>query len=205
MFTYDKKTHKGYVDGKLIPSITQLIALEYPMADIPADRLEKASERGNKVHEDIELFNQGLKEHCETQEGANFECLSNAFGLKIYDSEQQILLTDDDGEIIAYGTLDAIFKITKDTELAKTGETVLGDFKTVAQFDNKKVELQVNLYALGYEELNKVKIDKVCGIWLRDETKQIRVLKKWETNDIKAKLYELVEKWGVTNATKKLS
>lgn len=199
MFTYDKETHKGYVDGKLIPSITQLLAIVYPMEEIPFDRLEKAAERGTQVHEDIDLFNKGLKEHCETREGKNYEILANVYGLKIYDSEQQILLTDDDGEIIAYGTLDAIFEITKDTGFANKGELVLGDFKTVAQFVNDKVEWQVNFYAIGYEELNICKIHKVCGIWLRDDTKQIRPLKKMDRQVVKAKLYELVELWKAKN------
>lgn len=199
MFTYDKETHKGYVDGKLIPSITQLLAIMYPMEEIPFERLEKAAERGTQVHEDIDLFNKGLKEHCETREGKNYEILANAYGLKIYDSEQQILLTDDDGEIIAYGTLDAIFEIAKDTGFANKGELVLGDFKTVAQFVNEKVEWQVNFYAIGYEELNICKIHKVCGIWLRDDTKQIRPLKKMDRQVVKAKLYELVELWKAKN------
>lgn len=199
MFEYDKENHKGYVNGKLIPSITQLLAIMFPMGEIPADRLEKASERGIKVHEDIELFNQGLKEHCETQEGKNYELLANAYGLKVYDSEQQILLTDDDGEIIAYGTLDVIFEITKDTDFAKTGELVLSDFKTVAQFNNEKVEWQVNFYALGYEELNIVKIHKVSGIWLRDDIKQLRLLKKYDREIVRTKLYELVQEWRKNN------
>lgn len=199
MFTYDKETHKGYVDGKLIPSITQLLAIMYPMEEIPFERLEKAAERGTQVHEDIDLFNKGLKEHCETREGKNYEILANVYGLKIYDSEQQILLTDDDGEIIAYGTLDAIFEITKDTGFANKGELVLGDFKTVAQFVNEKVEWQVNFYAIGYEELNICKIHKVCGIWLRDDIKQIRPLKKMDRQVVKAKLYELVELWKAKN------
>ncbi len=199
MFTYDKETHKGYVDGKLIPSITQLLAIMYPMEEIPFERLEKAAERGTQVHEDIDLFNKGLKEHCETREGKNYEILANAYGLKIYDSEQQILLTNDEGEIIAYGTLDAIFEITKDTGFANKGELVLGDFKTVAQFVNEKVEWQVNFYAIGYEELNICKIHKVCGIWLRDDTKQIRPLKKMDRQVVETKLYELVELWKAKN------
>ena len=199
MFTYDKENHKGYFNGKLIPSITQLIAIMFPMGEIPFERLEKAAERGTNVHEDIELFNQGLKEHCETTEGKNFEILANVYGLKTYDSEQQIFITDDNGEIIAYGTLDAIFKITKDTKFANKGELVLGDYKTVSQFENEKVEWQVNFYALGYEEINKVKIDKVCGIWLRDDTKQIRPLKKLDKEIVAQKLYELVNKWRKQN------
>lgn len=199
MFTYDKETHKGYVDGKLIPSITQLLAIMYPMEEIPFERLEKAAERGTQVHEDIDLFNKGVKEHCETREGKNYEILANVYGLKIYDSEQQILLTDDDGEIIAYGTLDAIFEIAKDTGFANKGELVLGDFKTVAQFVNDKVEWQVNFYAIGYEELNICKIHKVCGIWLRDDIKQLRLLKKMDREVVKAKLYELVELWKAKN------
>lgn len=200
MFTYDKENHKGYVNGKLIPSITQLLAIMFPMEeDIPADKLEKAAERGTNVHNDIELFNKGLIEHCETKEGKNFEILANVYGLKIYDSEQQVLLTDDNGEIIAYGTLDAIFEITKDTQFANKGELVLSDYKTVAQFDNQKVEWQTNFYALGYEETNICKIHKVCGIWLRDDISQIRLLKKLDRSVVSQKLYELVEEWNKRN------
>lgn len=199
MFTYDKETHKGYVNGKLIPSITQLLAIMYPMEEIPFERLEKASEKGTQVHQDIELFNKGISEHCETKEGKNFEILVNVYGLKIYDNEQQLLFADDNGEIIAYGTFDAIFETTKDTSFANKGELVLADYKTVAQFINEKVEWQVNFYALGYEETNICKIHKVCGIWLRDDIKQIRPLKKMDREVVKAKLYELVELWKAKN------
>ena len=199
MFTYDKENHKGYVNGKLIPSITQLLAIMFPMGEIPLERLEKASQRGTKVHEDIELFNQGLKEHCSTQEGENYEILANAYGLKVYDSESQVLIADDDGEIIAYGTLDVVFKIDKDTDFATKGELVLSDFKTVAQFINEKVEWQVNFYALGYEEINKVRIDKVSGVWLRDDIKQLRLLKKFDKEIVRNKIYELVEEWKKKN------
>lgn len=199
MFRYDNENHKGYVDDKLIPSITQLLAIMFPMEEIPMDRLEKAAARGTNVHEDIELFNQGVKEHCDTTEGKNFEILATVYGLTPFDSEQQILLTDDDGKIIAYGTLDSIFKISKDTNFAKKGELVLSDYKTVSQFDNEKVEWQVNFYALGYEELNKVKIDKVCGIWLRDDIKQIRPLKKLDRQVVSNKLQELVNEWNKKN------
>ena len=199
MFRYDSENHKGYVDDKLIPSITQLLAIMFPMEEIPMDRLEKAAVRGTNVHEDIETFNHGIKEHCETKEGKNYEILANVYGLNVYDSEQQVLLSDDNGEIIAYGTLDVIFKIAKDTNFAKKGELVLGDYKTVAQFDNEKVEWQVNFYALGYEELNKCKINKVCGVWLRDDIKQIRLLKKLDHDIVANKLYELVQEWRKNN------
>lgn len=195
-FTYNAQEHKGYFKGKQIPSITQLIAIKYPLdCDIPEDRLAKASERGRAIHNDIELFNKGVNEHCETKEGHSYELIIKKFGFTIYDTEKQVFIRKGD-EIIAFGTLDIVLK-DKDNNLS------VDDIKTICQFDNEKVGLQCNMYALAYEQEYEVKIKNLNGIWVRNNEKeqicQLRPLKRLDNEIVFNEVVELVKEWNRRN------
>lgn len=196
-FTYDAENHKGYYKGKQIPSVTQLIAIKFPMDNsIPEERLAKASERGKRIHNDIELFNKGVVDHCETTEGHSYELIIKKFGFSIYDTEKQVFIRDKNDDIIAFGTLDIVLK-------DNNGNLSVDDIKTICQFDNEKVGLQCNIYALAYEEEYQVKIKNLNGIWVRDNEKdhiaQLRPLKRLDNSVVYKEVVELVEKWHEQN------
>lgn len=198
-FTYNAEEHKGFYKGKQIPSITQLIAIKFPMeSSIPEERLAKASERGKKIHEDIELFNKGVVDHCETSEGHSYELIIKKFGFSVYDTEKQVLIENGDGEIIAFGTFDIILK---DQE----GNLSLNDIKTICQFDNEKVSLQCNMYAFAYEQEYEVKINSLNGIWVRDNEKehiaQLKPLKRLDNSIVYHEIVDLVKEWHKRNDT----
>lgn len=195
-FTYNAQEHKGFYKGKQIPSITQLIAIKYPLdCDIPEERLAKASERGKAIHNDIELFNKGVVDRCETKEGHSYELIIKKFGFKIYDTEKQVFITKG-VEIIAFGTLDIVLQ-------DNNGDLSIDDVKTICQFDNEKVGLQCNMYALAYEQQYEVEIKKLNGIWVRDNEKehicQLRPLKRLDNDIVFKEVVELVEEWHKRN------
>lgn len=194
-FVFNEETHTGTLDGVVIPSITQLLSIEYPMSDIPQDRLDKASEYGSSVHQDIECYNNGLSDEFDTKEGHNYKLLLDKFGLKVKSCEKTIFIKDRKGKIVAFGTYDALLESIKDTCFAKVGDIILVDFKTVSQFDNEKVEKQLNMYALGSED----EITKLAGIWLREDIMQIRPLKLKDYDETYDYVMGLVKKWREQN------
>ena len=57
-FTYDEEKHLGYYKGELVPSVTQLVDLVYPMSEnIPLDRIQNAADKGSELHEALLIVN----------------------------------------------------------------------------------------------------------------------------------------------------
>lgn len=197
-FTYNAENHTGYFKDKLVPSITQLVSILFPMdSNIKKSVLENASIRGTAIHNDIDEWCCGEKDHCETEEGKNFELLLKTYDFVPVKSEFTLYFRDKEGNIIAYGHADQLLKansyvyllnekivVSRDTPtnenaiiLYKPNDLILSDNKTVAQFDNEKVETQLNLYSVGEtEDGERIKVNHLIGIWVREETRQIRPL-----------------------------
>lgn len=222
LFTYNEQEHKGFYKGKLIPSITQLVALLFPMSDnIKKEVLENACDRGTKVHNDIDNTLSGLQDTCETQEGKNFMKLTESLGLTTLSSEGLLLYEDREGNIIAYGHYDQLWVATQyivvrdgkltttdlpletDTILYHQTNTILSDTKTISQFVDKKVETQLNLYSIGKElikgRLEEIEVDNLIGIWVRDDKAQIRPLSLWDKDFTYNFLLKLVREWNEQN------
>lgn len=198
-FIYNADEHIGTYKGRVVPSITQLLALEYPIGDISQSVLERASEKGTMVHSDIELFNKGLKEHCETEEGHNYELLMKNFNFVPYETEQQVFILDDDGEVITYGTLDLIAKFLENSFIFEKETLALCDIKTVSQFYNEKVAWQTNMYRLAYKQTFGKEIGALFGIWLRENEKdhicQLRPLDMLDDKQVYEKVVSLANRW----------
>lgn len=197
-FNYDEETHSGYVDKVLIPSITQLVGLLFPMpSGIKKEVLEKASSRGTDIHGGIDNYLKfGVED--EQKQVQDFINLTSVLGLKMVESEFLLLFTDNDNKVVAYGHADQLFKATKKVfGYLEENDYVLSDNKTVFAFDNKKVALQLNLYSTGYlPNGEKIKVDKLCGLWLRaEEESQYRPLEKKSEKDNRAILLNLVKEW----------
>lgn len=224
-FVFDKENHIGYFKGKVVPSITQLVGILFPMGNIKDEVLNKASERGTKVHEDIDNFNLGLVSACGTKEGKNWVLLMKSLGFVSVASEFEVLYKDDEGNVIAYGHADQLLQAKSyvyldntgklrvedeptfeggETILYAKGDIILNDNKTVSQFDNNKVELQLNLYAIGeienaVDDFYLKKTSKLIGTWVRDDKAQIRPLNLWEKAKATDTLKGLIEVWKESN------
>lgn len=219
-FVFDETTHTGTFNGVEVPSVTQLVSILFPMGNINEETLKKASDRGTLIHEDIDNFACGFTDECRTQEGNNFIALLTCLDFEVLDSEFEVYFMQGEN-IVAYGHVDQLLKANSyiyldedntlhiekeptfvggEQVLIKRGAIILNDNKTVAQFDNRKVELQENLYSVccdsHYQQLN---IDNIVGIWVRENKVQLRVLDKRDDKTNRATMLNLVERWKELN------
>lgn len=194
LFEYDPNTHIGKYEGKVVPSVTQLLDILYPYGeDIPQERLTKAAEHGTKVHSAIEKINTyfdnpfgfdhnidvvrevglGMSKALELNELVDYVSVLSAYKLQPFDYEELIFLLDEQRELICFGHYDCTMLAKQDIAFFQEDRLYLTDFKTTSLFDKKKVKLQLNIYALAYEQMSKNQIDNVFGFWFDETTKLI--------------------------------
>ena len=193
LFVYDPQTHTATYDGNPIPSVTQLVDLLFPYDEnIPQERLEKAAERGTKVHSDIELLNElfdgpffdtnlerAIKE-ANSKETIDYLSLISAYKLRPFDYENVVFLFDENGELICYGHYDLTCMALEDNVFAQD-RLYMFDVKTTSLFDKRKVSFQMSIYALAYEQCSKQQIEGIYGIWLNESGKIIPLERKDNT------------------------
>ena len=158
MIEFDALTHTYTVDGRVLPSVSEIIKRILPgqYESIPEWILNKAAEFGTDVHSMIEAYNEhGLYLPAE-DERKNY-CLDEWIrlkdGIEIKSSEMMVSYKD-----LYAGTFDAMAMID--------GKLVLMDFKTTSKVHTEHLTLQLNLYRLAYENLYKRKVDRLIGVWL---------------------------------------
>ena len=154
LFRYDETEHKGYYVGQLVPSITQLLEMIYPLADnIPTKNLKSAAERGTTLHEKIEEINKCdcvSNEYLLDPDCLNYIAFTKTLNLAIHKCEELVFLLDKNKELIAYGHFDFVFKCLDDNLFGNANEFVLGDLKTTSEIYKSKVKLQTELYKVAY-------------------------------------------------------
>lgn len=158
MIEFNSDLHQYTVDGKILPSVSEIIKRILPgqYDSIPEFVLQKAAEFGTDVHSMIEIYNEhGL--YLPAEDDRKNHCLDEWIRLKegitIKSSEMMVNYKD-----IYCGTFDALAEID--------GQTVLMDYKTTSKVHTEHLTLQLNLYRLAYENLYKRKVDRLIGVWL---------------------------------------
>ena len=161
---YIDEIHQYLVDGLCVPSITQLIKMKFgnKYDGISKEILKRAADKGNAMHEAIELFEKEGKE-TDIRELKNYKFLKKHYKWEVLKSEIPIILFHED-EPIAAGRLDQIIKIGD--------EKGVNDLKRTSTFDRDYVALQTNLYRIGYQQSYDEQIDFVSGLHLRDTTRK---------------------------------
>ena len=195
LFEYDPQTHVGRYDGKVVPSVTQLVDMLYPMNDdIPQERIKIAAERGTKIHGAIEDINKGfdtcgdyeklLKQaidksiESDVVELKDYVSVLSAYKLKPYDYEELIFLLDENQDLICFGHYDFTALSMNDNILFQEGRLYLFDAKTTSQFYKEKVAFQMSIYATAYEQCSKNFLSGIYGLWLRDGVSLIPLERK---------------------------
>ena len=202
LFTYDEEKHLGYYKGELVPSVTQLVDLVYPMNEnIPLDRIQNAVDKGSELHEALLLVNsmfdtpyyleptikkvlddiKDLTKHKE--ELVDYLSLLRVYGLKPFDYEELIFLLDENNELICYGHYDCVMQATKDLvvgekTLFRENMLYLVDYKRTNAFNRQKVGLQTSIYSLAYEQMSKNYITNTYGIWFNEGIKLIPLIRQ---------------------------
>ena len=141
---YDDETHTYYVDGVIVPSVTQVIKFVYPSTykDIDPSILERARKLGVKMHKDIEDYENGLQvEHSEELD--SYVKLKSFIKWKVEHSEIPIIIYNK-GNPLCAGRIDQIINIAD--------EWYVNDLKRTSEVHYKNLTLQLSLYAIGYEQ-----------------------------------------------------
>ena len=180
---YIDETHTYIFNGKILPSITQILKLKFGRKydGISKDILKRAAEKGTLVHECIEKYEkQGIiDESCI--ELRNYMFLKRQFNFKCLYNEIPIVLFFDD-EPIAAGRVDLV--------LEEDGNIGICDIKRTSTFDKEYVGYQTNLYRIGYQQSYKKEISFLRGLHLKDN------IRKYITIPINEELpLELVKKY----------
>lgn len=162
---YDDESHTYIVDGVIVPSVTQILAVKFgnKYAEIDAATLQRAAERGTAIHEAIETY-------CKTgiesaiREVHNFRFLQKHYGFNVLENETPIIIIDKSIPKAA-GRLDLVLDIK--------GETALADIKTTATLDKEYLAYQLNLYRIGYMQSYCIDISKLYGVHLKDDKRKL--------------------------------
>ncbi|MCF7930787.1 MAG: hypothetical protein K9L02_04715 [Acholeplasmataceae bacterium] len=155
-------THEYYVDGIKVPSVTQIVASVLPSQykDIDPAVLQRAADKGISLHKEIELFE-------TTGIVGNTEEFKNYLRLKrtnqFYATENEVLIyIEYEGKPVCAGRLDMIIQ---SEELQGLG---IGDIKRTYNIHHEHLKLQLNLYAIGYEQSYLKEIKYLRCIHLRN-------------------------------------
>ena len=169
---FDKQNHEYILDGKKLPSVTQILeqtifADKY--CNIDEEVLKKAADKGTLVHKEIEDY---IKRGALgfTDELYNF--ISIKEDNKLSDLKSEVIVYNNE----VAGTIDVIAKKGGKGQKRKN---ILIDIKTTSKLDKDYVSWQLSLYANIYENMCNEKIDELYAIWLKDEkSKFIKVERK---------------------------
>lgn len=177
---YIDEIHQYLVDGKCVPSITQILKIKFgkKYQNVNQQVLEKASNKGTEVHEAIEkLCKTGEVE--DLKEVRNFIFLQKHYKFEVLENEVPVILFEDD-KPIAGGRLDLVLKIDNHVGGA--------DIKRTSVLDKEYLAYQLNLYRIAYKQSYGIEWEFLKGIHLRDDKRKFVDL---PINEKKA--YELLE------------
>ena len=166
-FEFNDQTHTYKLNGKIIPSVTQIIneVLFYnKYSSVSEDTLELAKKKGSLIHKEIEDY---IKTGSTgfTTELESFINIVNDKKLEHMKSEVKV-----HNEEIA-GTIDIVCKIGD--------KNVIIDTKTTSEFDKEYVSWQLSMYAYIIETYYNIPVNELYGMWLRDDKyKFVKVEKK---------------------------
>lgn len=161
---FDTEHHTYYYDGIRLPSVTSLIAKAFPnkYANIPKATLEEASKKGTAVHEAIERY-EATGEEADLKELRNYKVLKRLHGFTTKESEKPVVICVDGVPAVA-GRLDMI------TE--QDGQIGVEDIKRTSAVDKNALFLQLNWYAIGYEQMTGEKISYLKCLHLREDVRK---------------------------------
>ena len=154
--------HIYYVDGIKVPSVTQVVASVLPSQykDIDPAILKRAADKGISLHKEIEVFEtDGVIGN--TEEFKNYRRLKKSHQFEPLESEVLIYI-EHEGKPVCAGRLDMIIK-SKDSD-----GLGIGDIKRTYNIHHEHLKLQLNLYALGYEQTYQKEINFLRCIHLRN-------------------------------------
>ena len=165
LLEYIDETHTYIYNGVVLPSITQILKIKFgnKYDGVSKEILQKASDRGTKVHLAIEDYEKRSIEDSNCQELRNYKFLKSRFNFECLDNEIPIVLFLNEKPVCA-GRIDLIIK--------EKDEIGIADIKRTSVFDKEYVAYQTNLYRIGYQQCYGTNITFLRGIHLRDDKRK---------------------------------
>lgn len=161
---FDTEKHIYYYDGIQLPSVTSLISKAFPnkYANIPKAVLEEASRKGTALHDAIEKY-ETTGEETDLKELRNYKVVKRLHNFTVKVSEMPVVISVDGVPVVA-GRLDMI------TE--QDGQIGVEDIKRTSAVDKNALFLQLNWYAIGYEQMTGEKISYLKCLHLREDVRK---------------------------------
>lgn len=122
---FDEARHEYRLDGKPLPSVTQVLSILQDFGAVPAEVLERSAEFGTHVHQAVHLFNEGTLDE-DALDPALVPYLSD-WKKFLADTAATVQLSElrlADGKLGFAGTLDTVVKMVASPVLIdiKTGQ-----------------------------------------------------------------------------------
>jgi hypothetical protein len=178
---FDEETHTYWYDGKKCISVTQILHTINPdkYKGIDSEVLKKAANRGNEIHNAIEVYETLGLEREDLKEFRDYQFLKKYYKFKVVAVEKPILIRYK-GLVVA-GRLDGILK-----EPTEEGErTCLYDIKTTSQLDLEYLSKQESLYKYGLNQIDSdINIDGLRAIHLRKGVRKYVVIEQCDAEEI---------------------
>jgi hypothetical protein len=159
---YDDE-HVYLFEGLILPSVTEIIGKKFnDYADVPKQVLNRAAERGTKVHKQIENFCKSGVDDGSTAI-RHFKFLQNQYNFEVLDNELPLVIFKDDIPV-ACGRLDMTIEMD--------GRVGIADIKTCSALNKPKIAYQLNMYRLGLMQSYGVQAEFLKIIHIRDDKRK---------------------------------
>jgi len=155
-------THEYYIDDIKVPSVTQIVSKMLPnqYKNVDPMVLLRAANKGIALHKEIELYELNQKIGI-TREFKSYLKLKQQYEFEVLENEQLIYI-EIDGKPVCAGRLDMIIDSKQEEGLG------IADIKRTYNIHHDHLKLQLNLYAIGYEQCYKKEIKYLKCIHLRN-------------------------------------
>lgn len=157
---FNAEDHTYHLGEKLLNGVTStLIHRAFPdkYKDIDPEVLARAAEKGHKLHEDIEFYDQFGGDPAESADErlALYANLKEEQGLTTIANEY---LVSDEKRYAS--SIDIVMQ-------DKDGNIILVDIKTTWNLDRQSTGLQLSIYKRFFERQNpQFKVARICALWL---------------------------------------
>ena len=155
---FDEDTHTYSVNGKVIPSVTQILNIANDFGFVNKELLDRASRFGKAVHKATELY-----DACELNEAILDEnLLPYLDGWKLFLSDTNFRVISSEGRVYSKhgyaGTYDRLGYLD--------GRLTLLDIKTSTTVA-RSTSLQLAAYEQAYKEMHDLEIEQLISVQLK--------------------------------------
>jgi len=172
---FDGEKHTYKIDEKYLSGITCILSkyiCESKYDKIPLSILNKAKTRGKNIHQEVQMFVSHNMEHFEkSKEFESFLEITK----DIQFIESEYIVTDNENFASPIDLMDIDYN--------------LYDVKTTFQLDEKYLSWQLSILSYLFELQNGFEPNKLFGIWLNKDKKEIIEVEKIDKNIIQELLH----------------